>query len=258
MMFVSPVTSGMSVFAHNNNKATGAFNAVPSVPQNMASGLESIPKASSVAFGNRALLASLPRPHALLRQFDFHTVGDSILTQSKFIYGALLTSRAVFARTKNERLEVLRRDPFGWYCWFYGKPLLEWAVIHAYTAGDPKLRAIMKNPFPGLMAPFNPPSRVFQTTQGQLKERLEQIRRGMEKAGVNGRRLAQVENTFARAQNLLGVTSFIGLVFTIVSLGIGVNLLNITLTRANVRRQRLEAARQAQNSLSTSPASALS
>ena len=181
--------------------------------------------------------SKLPRPSLLLRNFDFHLLGDSILTQSKLIYGALIASRAVFARTNNERWEVLRRDPFGWYCWFYGKPLLEWAIIQTATSADPKLRQILKNPLPHLGTPFNPPSQSFQTTQPQLKDRLAQITRNMEKMGVNGKRLREVEKIFARANNLLAVTTFVGLVFTIFSLGIGINLMNIAITRANVRRQ---------------------
>ena len=185
-------------------------------------------------------LKQLVKPGLFLKTFDFITMGDSVLAQSKFIYGGLCISRTVCARSKNERWESLRRDPFAWYFWFYGKPLLEWGLITFSTAADPLVRHLLRRPIPEMGHPFNPPSQVFQTTQRQLKERLIQLQKRMSLAKAPLLQIRQMESTFARANNLLLITSFIGMVFTIFSLGIGINLLNIAATRRNILLEKMK------------------
>ena len=194
-------------------------------------------------FGSTILqngMKQLAKPGIFLKTFDFIQLGDSVLAQSKFIYGGLCISRSVCARSQNERWESLRRDPFAWYSWFYGKPLLEWALITFSTAADPLVRHILRRPIPEMGHPFNPTSQVFQTTERQLKERLLQLQKRMSVAKVPLLAIRQMENTFTRASNLLLITSSIGMLFTIFSLGIGINLLNIAATRRNILLEKMK------------------
>lgn len=187
--------------------------------------------------------AMLPNPGLLLKNLDFHNVGETLLGQSMIIYALVISSRVAAARSKNERFEVMRRDFLGWYSWFFGVPLLQFGLTNLLTMGNPKLREILIQTRKGSGTFFskinrivNPTSRFFTTTIHQLKQREAQILALMEKNGTGLREMRQVRQLFNKASNIQVLTSFIGLAFTIFAIGIGINLLNIALTRKNVER----------------------
>jgi hypothetical protein len=184
----------------------------------------------------------------LLRNFDFTNFAATTVRQSMLIYALIISSRIVWARTNNERAEILRRDIPGWYTWFMGKPLLEYGIIQLITMNNKTLRGLLSKPAPpdpGILGKLyrtvNPISGMFQTTTLQLKQRQRQIVKAMAKQGLPLKRMRQVESMFRNASNVLMLTSFVSLILTVLALGIGIPQINVWITRANVEREKKRA-----------------
>ena len=172
-------------------------------------------------------------------------MGETVVRQSMLIYGFIIGSRMLWARTNNERMEVLRRDVPGWYTWFMGKPLLEYGMTQMITLNDKTLRSLLSKPAPkapGAWNQFyrivNPVSGMFATSTNQLKQRQRQILKEMAKRGLPLKRQRVVETMFKNASNVILLTSFVSLILTILTLGVAIPQANVWITRRNVERER--------------------
>ena len=208
---------------------------------------------SSVRFSSASypLMKSFHKSAPLLKTLDFAVLGNTLIRQSMLIYACIIASRLFVVRTNNERLEVLRRDPLGWYMWFMGKPFFEWGLMHAATVKQPLVRSLLFNhkeprsTWTKLFGIINPPVHYYSSTQKQLAQRYQQIKSQMFQQAAGARKLKVLTDAFTRANNLLVVTSFVSLLLTILGVGIGINLLNIIMTRRNVdRAKRLQELKQ--------------
>jgi hypothetical protein len=216
------------------------FSANSFSPSNKAPQLAAAPK-----FGRYT--TAMPRLGKMLTGLDYQVLGDTLIGQSQVIYASLIASRVIKARTNNERWEVLRRDPMGWYCWFMGKPMLEWALIQGMTGNSPTLRKMLlqkaapqKGPLQTVLNIISPTRMFYKTSELQLKQRQQQVLQALERQGASLRRIKEARELFGRGKNILLTTSFIGLVFTVVALGIGINLINIAMTKLNLEKSKQE------------------
>lgn len=212
----------------------------PSLPNAKRFQTNAGPRFSSSVQLAKAFSKSTP----LLKSLDYAVVGDTLLKQSMLIYTCIIGSRVAMARSTNERLEVLRRDPLGWYMWFMGKPLFEWGLLHLATINDPHVRSLLFNykapetTWGKVMSFVNPPAQYYSSTQKQLMQRYQQIKTQMLTQSTGVKQLKQLTRVFTKANNLIVLTSFVSLVLTILGLGIGINMVNIALTRRNVEKAK--------------------
>ncbi len=190
----------------------------------------------------------LASPNALLSALDFTANGASTLNQNKLIYSAVIGSRIKYARSKNERLENTRRDVLGWYNWFMGSSLIQTLIVLTLIpAISPKARDLMLNklnpkvnPLKKLFLTFFDPSKLWLIiTDKQLHQRREQIVRSMMQSNLPNKmtKVAQVQKLFGQTINLRALMTAIGMAYTLFAVGIGINLVNIALTRRNLRKQ---------------------
>ncbi|MCA9788440.1 MAG: hypothetical protein KC462_01655, partial [Cyanobacteria bacterium HKST-UBA05] len=193
--------------------------------------------------------ASAPTPGALLGIFDFFKPSISTVAQNKLAYGAIITSRVFEARSNEERREVLWRDPFGWYMWFMGNAFMQASLI--FVAGQ-RLRPYLARPMADPISPLNklvglmftPERLVHLTSDTQIMERRAQVLAAMahdKTAGPNRFRITKA--MFNKALNTRYLISFTGLAFTLITLGLGIPIINIIVTRRHVaERQRKKGA----------------
>jgi hypothetical protein len=185
----------------------------------------------------------VPAP-ALLTAMDFATLGASTVAQNKLIYGMVIGSRVVAARENTERWENLRRDPLGWYSWFMGSPLLQVGLalfgLPLVAKGSKELMVNHLNKDANFIQKlgwtlFNPSKLWLLASDKQLEQRKTQLVDGLLKAGRQ-KEIEAVEKLFSKTIVMRGLMSFIGLAFTIALLGVFINLLNIAMTKASLRK----------------------
>ena len=194
-------------------------------------------------FGYNASNIVLPKIGRFMKTFDFHTPGDTWVKQSMLIYICIISSRLLAARSNNERLETPRRDPLGWYSWFFGMPLFEQGLILLMTHKNPEVRQLLlrkvkagKSKWDKFKHFINPTGRYVQTSLQQLNQRKTQIVDQMLAKGASPDTVKNIKNLFSKASLTLNLTSFFSLMFTIFTLGIGINILNIAMTRKSMSK----------------------
>ena len=201
------------------------------------------------------------RPGMFLRMFDFAMPGVTVLNANKLIYATTIASRLLESRSKNEFLEVARRDPFGWFFWYYGSPLMQTFLITGLMDKAAQNLLKCKVGKPMQLGPsklhwlINPADRFYITTNNQLEQRMQQIVGHMARQRKSPAAIDMVKSQFRRAIQLRSLTSFIGLVFAIAAVGIGTTWINFALTGNDLKRrlaaeqsnrQALDRIRQAQ------------
>ncbi len=185
-----------------------------------------------------------------LKILDFHTLGASTVAQNKLIYAAVIASRLWKSRSWNEVRENASRDVLGWYSWFMGSPLMQTALVCGLVS--PKIRDLMVTRL-NQDAPIikklgwtflNPSKLWLITSDVQLHQRKEQMIRaiqrhpGLQKNGVGQKMISQIEKRFNKAIFNRSLVSFAGLMFTFLMLGVGINLINIALTKSALRKKQ--------------------
>jgi hypothetical protein len=175
--------------------------------------------------GNSASLA--PAQNGLLHAFDFERPGVTTTPMNMTIYGSNILSRLAAARTANEFWENLRRDGLGWACWFYTTPIVQRLVVRC-SPKHVREALLTENPKPvtGLLQKLNwqvnPLMRWHLTSSNQILDYLNKPQYAKEAAFLNELRLWRTG------------ASAVGLLMALFVLGIGINLVNIAITKANV------------------------
>jgi hypothetical protein len=163
---------------------------------------------------------------------DFNALWKTAVQNNKLIYGVVIASRLGFSRSWNEFCETARRDLLGWYFWFMGGTLLQTTVARCIP--NKAIRQAMLTPgwaaqkrgLPKVLAFFfNPNSLCRLTSDKQFEQRIKEL--GAENAKIYG-----------TAKLWRGGISLLGLIFTVAALGVGINLLNIHCTKANMQKKQ--------------------
>ena len=181
----------------------------------------------------------------LLKALDFANLGTSTVGQNKLIYGLVIGSRVGYSRSANERWENIRRDALGWYSWFMGSPLLQVGIVTgmlpliAKGSKELMVRKLNQNaslPQKLMYTLFNPSKLWLLASDKQLEQRQEQIVEFMRRRGkaLKSTDIGKIEKLFTKTKMFRGMTSLIGMLFTIALLGVGINLINIALTKASL------------------------
>lgn len=210
--------------------------------------------------------ATLPKPPAgpvkvnkLTGLLDFTGVGSSPLSQLALLLVSLVASRLWAANERrkasehkrwNEIRENLTRDLPVFFFWFFGVPLLQRAYLYLACRKNPNLKNILIQKV-AVKAPenagfgrrllhhlraLNPMSRLHIASSQQIKDQMAQTLRALEKAGIPAHEVPYKEAK-ANYEHLIkhrNLATALGLAFTTVMMGVGINLFNIYVTRKNV------------------------
>jgi hypothetical protein len=198
---------------------------------------------------------------AFLRIFDFEQAGKSTLRQNMLMYSLVILSRlfAAAARAKetgsyNEVREHALRDLLGWTFWFFAASQVQRLFLRAFPA---KYRDVLvhtpyeKKPAATswgklgerLKWEFNFLARGQTPTARQLEQRMEQFLKETREAarglGDDAVKMAEKDamKYFGRLAKLRNLASFTGITMAIALLGVGINLVNIAMTRNNVQKR---------------------
>lgn len=163
-----------------------------------------------------------------VRTFDFAEPGKTATPQNKGIYAISIISRLAVARGYNEIGEICRRDMLGWLFWFYTTPLIQRAVIACAPA---KVRSALLRQTPrprgsGMLTSLNwtlnPITRWHLASSAQIMDYIRNPRLKSQLSFLN-----QLRRWRAGA-------SAVGILAAFFALGVGINLINIAVTRNNV------------------------
>ncbi len=192
-------------------------------------------------FGNMGVTA-IPM---VLKVADFATLGKATELMNRIIYGAVIGSRIGFSRSPKEAWENARRDMLGWYFWFMGSPIMQTLMVLGLGLVKPEANKVLiskvdnKAPAPikFLQFMFNPGRIYTIASDKQIHQRRDQVIRDMIARKASRVEIEGVKKFFGHMANYRALVSFIGLIFTFLSLGIGINLINIALTKAALKRE---------------------
>lgn len=225
---------------------------------------------------------TLPK-NAFLRTFDYVTPGQSAVVQNMALYGLVIASRIGAAAWRgqqidsyNEVREHVVRDSFGFVFWFFAMERLKRLLLRL-SASD--LRRDLLHLPPGTAtheaAPVGTgwPSRlrrefdmVFRSAipdAAQLQERqtqlLSRLQQTADDLGLSvaerDQAMGAVRSRFARLTRTMNLASFFGMVGAIALLGLAIPMLNIVMTRNNVKKRGLGSPTPVRPAYSPSPAS---
>lgn len=195
---------------------------------------------------------------------DFSELGKSAVRHNQIIYAAVIASRIIFARSNNERMENARRDIPGWYFWFMGSPLMQAGIVRmcmpkAYqqlilTPTQEKATFLRK-----MLWLFVNPKRIWHiASDKQIYQRKEQIisdiintaqkvKGKLPKSAIN--EINRINKMFTKTMQLRGLVSFIGFMFTVLTLGVGINFINMAFTRKNINKEKYQHNQMASGSI---------
>ncbi len=163
----------------------------------------------------------------LLNAFDFERPGITATPMNMLIYGSNILSRLTASRSSNELWENARRDGLSWLCWFYTTPVIQRLVV-LLAPKHVREALLRKNPKPitGVLAKLNwhvnPLSRWHLMSSQQILDYMGRPQLNPYRPFLN------------QLRRWRGGASTIGLLTAFFVLGIGINLVNIAITRRNV------------------------
>lgn len=189
---------------------------------------------------------------------DFKELGKTAVRNNQIIYAGVILSRMLFSRSANEAWENARRDVLGWYFWFMGSPLMQTALVLGLVPAISKAsKGLMVTPMnqnaslgQKILWTLSSPSKLWTiASDKQLHQRKAHVLDAMKnealaKSGgttLDKAALARMANAgklFEKTTNLRALVSFVGLAFTFFALGIGINLLNIAMTKAALNKKQ--------------------
>jgi len=190
----------------------------------------------------------------LLHKMDFRSFGTSYLNQIQVIYAGCIGWRLVAANERrkdsptkswNEVRENALRDSMGYLFWFFATPMLQRGILSYVTkkhnpAIGNSLYEVNKEVangkgFIGRLKAWNPLYRVDIPSSEQVKNQKEQALQHL-RSGTEA--YQKTEAYFNKLSKYRNVATGLGLINTILLIGIGINLLNFYLTRKNMERRK--------------------
>jgi len=223
---------------------------------------------------------SARHPSTLSRKYlgalDYFNVGESSLRQNQLIYTLVIISRIAAGYVRgmksggdtHEAREHAMRDVAGWLIWYYAMGIFERAFISSRypkqlnalvgkrSAKATEAEAAAK---PSLFARiFGGETASIQQIANRKQHALDAINRQKKALGKKefAKAKAEIEHYYGKLSNSRLTTAFTGLMMTIGLLGIGINLLNIYLTKRSLARQHAENNAAKQNDATSNPESA--
>jgi hypothetical protein len=190
---------------------------------------------------------------------DFTSVGSSPLSQLALLLISLVACRLWAANERrkasehkrwNEIRENLTRDLPVFFFWFFGVPLLQRAYLYIACRKNPNLKNILIQKV-ATQAPenaglgrrilhnlraLNPMSSLHIASSQQIKDQMAQTLKTLERAGIPAHEVPY-KDAKANYEHLIkhrNLATALGLAFTTVLMGVGINLFNIYVTRKNV------------------------
>ncbi|MEB3286752.1 MAG: hypothetical protein VKJ04_04555 [Vampirovibrionales bacterium] len=198
-------------------------------------------------------LASAPKNSGkLLKSLDFTDFAKTTANQVKLIYGMIILSRIAAAGTRswNEVRETIVRDGSGFAFWLFTVPMFErlmlYAMDHKYQKGlviqKPKpIGSGFKAALKKLNYAINPLKRWEAPTSNQIKDRMAQVLDQLQKQGIGKDTdlYRQTALKFKRVADKVNAVKGAGVLLTIAMLGFVLPLLNIAVTRKNVKEGKV-------------------
>ena len=187
-----------------------------------------------------------------LKTFDYHQFADTSLRQVQFIYAAVIASRvmAAAARSKNEVVETVTRDPLAWLSWFYAMPMLQRVFLKHAAPEKYRDGLIAVKPKPvgeGLMAglkkanyALNPLMKYDIATRGQIQDRKAQfLNKLLQKGEQEGSEaFVKASKYFDGVLKWRNYATGLGMGLTILLLGVGIKYVNIAVTKAQMAKDQ--------------------
>jgi hypothetical protein len=133
--------------------------------------------------------------------------------------------------------------------WFFATPALQRGFLGATTSPEIKNALIQRNQEKGhFLRKFNPLYNWDIPSSEQVKDQAEQALAALRKQGITHTDDAYktTEAFYGQLTKARNLATGVGLITTIMLLGIGINFLNIHLTRKNMVRRQAEALKSKQ------------
>jgi hypothetical protein len=215
--------------------------------------------ARPLAFGS----SLIPSPLALLAPLQFPLIGSVIDKQCQAIYAVQIGGRIGESREFVEAREHATRDGLGASTWFWGVPIFQRLFLMAFAPTDIKKVLLLDKPAPQALAQganwfkkglhqldkfnyhvlHNPLARYDLVSLEQLHNRSGDLERlwatahsGLE-AGAKHSLEAPAKQYLTRLLHWRKGAMGLGLAFTLGALGVGINLLNIFITKQQIQRE---------------------
>ena len=205
-------------------------------------------QAPGVRFGNAAGVSAIP---GWLNALDYQSLGSSLLMHSFLIYTVQNVGRAIAAghRSFNEVREAVTRDSLGAFFWFFAGGLTQMGVVNFMAPKVAIDLLLVKNTKPAgklqqMLWKWIPSQTFSFATSKQMKHRATQMETALAKSGMKGNALTtakeSIENVLLHGgRKWRSLANGVGIVNTILLLGIGIPLYNIYLTRHNVSQGKV-------------------
>ncbi len=223
-----------------------------------------LPKAIAIAapsprFSGKEKMIVLP-VKSFLESLDFTKLGIAPVKQTGLVFSALIGWRLLAANDRrlhseskrwNELRENLMRDLLGFGFWFLGVPVIQRLYLAAVAQKNPALKNVLIQNVQQLkskqtgnifqqakhwIGANNPIDNRYIPSTQQVADQKVQMLAELKKADIGSEHAVyqQTERYFQQLTKHRNFATAIGLGATIVSLGVGINLLNFYLTRKNV------------------------
>jgi hypothetical protein len=190
----------------------------------------------------------------LLNRLDYRDFGSSSISQIQLIYAGCIGWRLVAANQRrkesptkswNEVRENALRDSMGYLFWFFATPILQRGILAYVTKKyDPSIgnslyqinqdvangKGVM-----GKLKAWNPLYRVNIPTSDQVKNQKKQALAHLTEGTEAYKKAETFYNKLSKYRN---IATGLGLINTILLIGILINLLNFYLTRKNMERRQ--------------------
>lgn len=196
----------------------------------------------------------VPKAGGFLRYFDYQKLGDTSVNQIKLLYGSVILSRFAAAATRswNELRETMTRDTLGYTFWLFTVPMLQRLILrfavrdkqyrNALLRTVPKPEATgIKGAIKKLLWAVSPVSRWQIASSSEIKDWGKQALYQLERQGVSqsDEVFKKTEKYFHELLKRRNLTTGFGVALTIAILGVGINLVNMALTRKAVAEGRV-------------------
>jgi hypothetical protein len=205
----------------------------------------------------------IPSPLALLAPLQFPIIGSVIDKQSQAIYAVQIGGRIGESRELVEAREHATRDVLGASTWFWGVPIFQRLFLMAFAPADIKKVLLLDKPAPQALAEganwlkqgmhqlakfnyhvlHNPLARYDLVSLEQLHNRSSDLERlwtkahaGLESTAKHAME-APAKEYLTRLLHWRKGAMGLGLAFTLSALGVGINLLNIYITKQQIKRE---------------------
>lgn len=208
-------------------------------------------------FGNASGVTGPIKPRKILEKVDFIGKGASPASQIAVIFGSLITWRLLAANDRrraseskrwNELRENFLRDMLGFGFWFLGVPMVQRGYLKLAAQKNPQFEnalvqhaELTKAERKGLSGFFkrnNPLYSIDIPTSQQVRDQKELALKALKE--FEGKEVyTKTEAAFDKMIKHRNFATAIGLGSTILSLGLGINLINFYLTQKNMHRNEL-------------------